>query len=158
MSVLRTIKRTGDDLPETSAFRFTSPCFRLARNTSASSSKRTHPHFCARVKYSSRRLATDSGIVPRSPQVTGKRGRRSERATHSAVLVFPTPIKFRSVNAFDQDELRRTWNAVQQDDQTSAFSFNDIHGNGSMEGLLCFLGAVGRSVELPDLVLHQRLN
>jgi hypothetical protein len=148
----------GNDLPETSAFLFTSPGFRLARNTSASSSKRTHPHFCARVKYSSRRFATVSGAVPRSPQVTGKSGRLSERATHSAVLVFPTPVTIRNACSFDQDTLKPTWYAMQQDDQSPALSFNDVHGAGLISRLLRSLSAVGRPVELPDLVLDKRLD
>jgi hypothetical protein len=49
-------------------------------------------------------------------------------------------MTFSSVHAFDQDTFRRTWDAMQQDDQSSALSFDDIHGTGSIEGLLCFFG------------------
>jgi hypothetical protein len=145
-------------LPETSAFLLTSPGSRLAKKTSASSSKRTQAHFCARVKYSSKRLATTSGDVPRSQQVTGKSGHSSAEVTHSAMLVFPTPAETSQTRIIKAWIRVHTWHTMQQDDQASALATNNVHRPVMVLFSFDFVVTTAGKVGLSDLILHEGLD
>src|SRR5262249_31557291 len=78
-------------LPPTRELRSMSPFSLLDRNTSASSKSKTHLHLRAKLQNSFKFPSSSLGEVPRSPQVIGRSGRFNWAATHSAVVVLPTP-------------------------------------------------------------------
>lgn len=82
--------RRSGNIPDTRLFCTISPLVRSPRNTSASSSRRTQPHFLAKSKYDSKFFSTSRAVVPpMSPHVIGNKGRFVFSATHSAVEVLP---------------------------------------------------------------------
>lgn len=77
--------------PDTRALRLRSPSSRRERKTSASSSRRTQSHRCAKRNMSFRDSSTSFGVKSRSPHVMAKRGFLLVWAIASAVAVLPTP-------------------------------------------------------------------
>jgi len=74
MSVRHTYRAAlgGQNSPATRPFREKSLVVRLAKNTSASSMSRMHPHLLARAKFVSREDSTSLAVVPRSPSDRGR--------------------------------------------------------------------------------------